>query len=140
ITSYLNLIGSLAEKKFEEIKSMTKGFSDELNQYFSLLPESSQIKLQFKKFITSDYKDLRNWIESNLSMGSIDVNIMTKVDKENYVKDQKLPVEFNDAHAALRGYAHSNLSSSLILSAGMNPRLYSYMEQFEDFYPDANGF
>src|SRR5690606_13422376 len=42
ITSYLNLIGSLAEKKFEEIKSMTKGFSDELNQYFSLLPESSQ--------------------------------------------------------------------------------------------------
>lgn len=140
ITSYLNLIGSLAEKKFEEIKSMTKGFSDELNQYFSLLPESSQIKLQFKKFITSDYKDLRNWIESNLSMGSIDVNIMTKVDKENYVKDQKLPVEFNDAHAALRGYAHSNLSSSLILSAGMNPRLYSYMEQFEDFYPDASGF
>lgn len=140
ITSYLNLIGNLAEKKFEEIKSMTKGFSDELNQYFSLLPESSQIKLQFKKFITSDYKDLRNWIESNLSMGSIDVNIMTKVDKENYVKDQKLPVEFNDAHAALRGYAHSNLSSSLILSAGMNPRLYSYMEQFEDFYPDASGF
>lgn len=142
ITSYLNLIGSLAEKKFEEMKSMAKGFSDELNQYFNILPESSQIKHQFKKLITSDFslKDLQNWIESNLSMGSIDVNIMTKVDKDNYINDEKLPVEYNDAHAAFRGYAHSNLSSSLILSAGMNPRLYSYMEQFEDFYPDANGF
>ena len=142
ITSYLNLIGRLAEKKFEEVKSMASGFSDELNEYLNMLPESSQIKAQFKRLITSNFnlKDLRDWVESNLSMGSIDVNIMTKVDKDNYIKDEKLPVEYNDAHAALRGYAHSNLSSSLILSAGMNPRLYSYMEQFEDFYPDANGF
>ena len=141
ITSYLNLIASLAEKKFEEVKSLANGFSNELNQYVNMLSESSQIKHQFKKLISSDFnlKDVRDWIESNLSMGSIDVNIMTKVDKDNYIKDEKLPVEYNDAHAALRGYAHSNLSSSLILSAGMNPRLYSYMEQFEDFYPDASG-
>jgi hypothetical protein len=26
-----------------------------------------------------------------------------------------------------------------VLSAGMNPRLYTYLEQFEDFYPDENG-
>jgi hypothetical protein len=31
------------------------------------------------------------------------------------------------------------LKSSLVLSAGMNPRLYSYLEEFEDFYPDKNG-
>ena len=72
-------------------------------------------------------------------MGSIDVNIMTKVDKENYIKDEKLPLKYNDAHASLRGYANSDLNSSLILSAGMNPRLYGYIEQFEDFYPDDNG-
>ncbi len=141
ITSYLNLIASLAEKKFEEVKSLANGFSNELNQYLNMLPESSQIKTQFKSLITSNFnlKDLRDWIESNLSMGSIDVNIMTKVDKDNYIKNEKLPLEYNDAHAALRGYANSNLSSSLILSAGMNPRLYSYMEQFDDFYPDPNG-
>lgn len=141
ITSYLNLIASLAEKKFEDVKTMASGLSDELYQYFNMLPESSQIKHQFKRLITGDFNlsYLKDWIESNLSMGSIDVNIMTKVDKDNYLKDEKLPVEYNDAHAALRGYANSNLSSSLILSAGMNPRLYSYMEQFEDFYPDANG-
>ena len=52
---------------------------------------------------------------------------------------EKLPVEFNDAHAALRGYAESNLSSSIIFSAGMNPRLYSYIAQFEDFFPNKSG-
>ena len=62
-----------------------------------------------------------------------DVNIMTKIDKDNYLKQEKLPVEYNDAHAALRGFAMSNLESSMVLSAGMNPRLYGYLEQFEDF-------
>jgi hypothetical protein len=64
---------------------------------------------------------------------------MTKLDKENYKDGDKLPAEHNDAHAALRGFATSNLNASIILSAGMNARLYSYMEQFEDFYPDKNG-
>ena len=41
--------------------------------------------------------------------------------------------------AALRGFANSNLSSSLVLSAGMSPRLYSYLEKFKDFFPDING-
>lgn len=72
-------------------------------------------------------------------MRSIDVNIMTKIDKENYLKGKLLPTQFNDAHVALRGFANSDLTSSLILSAGMNPRLYSYMEEFDDFYPNAAG-
>ncbi|MCX6187809.1 MAG: hypothetical protein NTU43_12600 [Bacteroidetes bacterium] len=46
---------------------------------------------------------------------------------------------YNDAHAALRGFANSNLHSSIVLSAGMNPRLYSYFEQFDCFFPDENG-
>jgi hypothetical protein len=46
-----------------------------------------------------------------------------------------LPIEFNDAHAAVRGFANSTVVSSLVLSAGMNPRLYSYIENFTDFYP-----
>jgi hypothetical protein len=71
--------------------------------------------------------------------GSIDVNIMTKVDKANFDKSVRLPVEFNDAHAALRGFAESDLSSSVVLSAGMNPRLYSYFESFADFYPSGEG-
>lgn len=78
-------------------------------------------------------------MNENFSMGSIDVNIMTKVDKDNYRNGNKLPIEFNDAHAAVRGFANSNLSSSIILSAGLNPRLFSYMEGFNDFYPNTLG-
>ena len=65
---------------------------------------------------------------------------MTKVDKKNYFKKEELPSEYNDAHAGLRGYANSDLSSSVIFSAGMNPRLYGYIAKFDDFFPDENGY
>ncbi|WP_411028801.1 hypothetical protein [Spongiimicrobium sp. 3-5] len=141
ITSYLNLINDLAEEKFGKLKEITTGCSNELKQYFNILPDTSALKQQFKSLTSYGFNlsKLKDLLETNLSMGSIDVNIMTKVDKENYQKAQLLPVKYNDAHAALRGYANSNLSSSVILSAGMNPRLYSYMEEFEDFYADAKG-
>ncbi len=141
ITSYLNLMNDLAEKKFEELKNISAGFNNELKQYLNILPNTSDLKQRFKKLISTNYniKDLKDFIEDHLCIGSIDVNIMTKVDKENYKEKEKLSTVYNDAHAALRGYAKSDLSSSVILSAGMNPRLYNYMEEFEDFYPDKNG-
>jgi 2-hydroxy-3-keto-5-methylthiopentenyl-1-phosphate phosphatase len=73
-------------------------------------------------------ESLKKYLKENFSPGEIDVNIMTKVDKDNYENNVQLPVEFNDAHAALRGFVQSNLSSFVVLSAGMNPRLYSYFE------------
>ena len=141
ITSYLNLINKLAEKKFKEFKNTTSEKSIEIKKYFNMLPDTSALKQEFKKRTAKYFNvnEIRNWLKDNLSMGSIDVNIMTKVDKDNYIKKEKLPVEFNDAHAALRGYANSDLKSSIILSAGMNPGLYAYIEQFEDFFPDENG-
>jgi hypothetical protein len=140
ITSYLNLINTLAAKKFEELKNTAAEKSSEIKEYFNMLPDHSRIKKEFKNSSANfSSEEFKNWINENLSMGSIDVNIMTKLDKDNYLKDEQLPVEFNDAHAALRGYAQSDLTSSIIFSAGMNPRLYSYLEKFEDFYPDLNG-
>ena len=141
ITSYLNLINKLAEKKFKEFKNTTSEKNNEIKKYFNMLPDTSALKQEFKKRTAKYFNanEIKNWLKDNLSMGSIDVNIMTKVDKDNYIKKEKLPVEFNDAHAALRGYANSDLRSSIILSAGMNPGLYAYIEQFEDFFPDENG-
>lgn len=141
ITAYLNLINEFAEKKFEKLKDVTSNQGKELIEYFKLLPDTSKLKQEFNELVTkvTDLSEMKSWIEENVKMGSIDVNIMTKVDKENYVKKQQLPVEYNDAHAALRGYALSNLKSSIVLSAGMNPRLFSYMENFDDFYADENG-
>lgn len=141
ITSYLNLINNLAKQKIEALKNAGAEKVDGIKKYFSMLPDSSSIKQEFKSLTAEAFNinEIRDWLKSNLSMGSIDINIMTKLDRENYKKDEKLPVEYNDAHAALRGYANSDLSSSIVFSAGMNPRLFSYLEQFEDFYPDQNG-
>lgn len=141
ITSYLNLISDLAEKKFDDLKNITTEKSDELKVYINMLPDGSTLKAEFRKLTEKGFNisEIRNWASQALTMGSIDVNIMTKVDKDNYIKDVKLPVEYNDAHAALRGFANSKLKSSVILSAGMNPRLYAYMSQFDDFYPNEQG-
>jgi len=141
ITSYLNMLNSVAEKKFNELKNSAIETSTGIKQYFNMLPDTSSLKKEFKR-LTADHfnaEEIKSWVKDNISMGSIDVNIMTKLDKENYANKEQLPVEFNDAHAALRGYANSDLSSSIVLSAGMNPRLYAYMEQFNDFFPDENG-
>ena len=141
ITSYLNLMNRLARKRFEELRTATLEKGNEIKEYFNMLPNSSTLKQRFKSLTADciDPNEVGDWIRDNLSMGSIDVNIMTKLDKENYSNDEKLPVEYNDAHAALRGYANSDLVSSIILSAGISPRLYGYFEQFEDFYSDEDG-
>ena len=142
ITSYLNLINNLAEKKFEELKTATLEKGNELKEFYNMLPDTSTIKQDFKDATSKyfNFDDIKSWISENMSRGSIDVNIMTKIDKDNYSKGEKLPVEFNDAHAALRGFAQSDLTSSMVLSAGMNPRLYGYLESFDDFYPTVDGF
>ncbi len=138
ITAYLNLVDKIAKDKFEEVKATFQQKSSEFHKYMEMLPDSSQLKLKFEEMKKNwNIKDVKDWIHENLSMGNIDVNIMTKVDKENYIGNTQLSVEYNDAHAALRGFARSRLQSSVVLSAGMNPRLYSYLESFEEFYPDA---
>jgi len=141
ITSYLNLLNDVTEKKFEELKSSTLEKSNGLKEYFNLLPEGSTIKNEFNKISSKkiNFNEIKEWVKDNLTKGSIDVNIMTKLDNDNFKDGEKLPNEYNDAHAALRGFANSDLESSLVLSAGMNPRLYSYIEQFDDFFPDENG-
>lgn len=141
ITEYLNMIADAADKAFNELKSIKNDISDELKKYFELLPDTSALK---EKFI-AHYRELSgeklsNWLNKNLLQGTIDVNIMTKLDKVNKKNNVPLPVIYNDAHAALRGFALSKLeNSSLVLSAGLNPRLFSYIEGFDDFYPDASG-
>lgn len=141
IREYLNLVDVIVKKKFEELKTNALAKGSELEKYIEMLPELSEIRAGFRKLTESkpDAHQVWNWIKEHLSPGSIDVNIMTKLDKENFSKGEKLPVEFNDAHAALRGFATSNLHSSLVLSAGMNPYLYSYLEKFEAFYPNSEG-
>ncbi|NQV76818.1 MAG: hypothetical protein HQ490_00485, partial [Lutibacter sp.] len=142
ITSYLNTVDTIAKHKFEILKKNFEEKNSEFEKYMEMLPDFSELKQNFIYTIQHNTlkEDLNNWIQKNLKLGSIDVNIMTKLDKANYNKNEMLPSEFNDAHAALRGFANSNLESSVILSAGMNPRLYSYFENFSDFFPDEENY
>ncbi len=141
ITAYLNLINDLSTKKFEQLKNNYEEKKADIEKYFDMLPDTSELKKEFKQIVSNySIEDIKQWIKKNLVMGSIDVNIMTKVDKENYKNGEKLPYEFNDAHAALRGFANSDLESSVVLSAGMSPRLYGYIENFDDFYPNEDGY
>ncbi len=139
ITSYLNMIDEIVQRNFNEVKNSFSSAGEEIYKYMEMLPEVSEIKQKFNELLNKGevyLKDIQKWINNNLTAGSVDVNIMTKLDSQNYFNKEKLPAEYNDAHAALRGFAKSNLSSSLVLSAGINPALYSYIESFDDFYPD----
>ena len=137
ITAYLNLVEKMAVEKFEQLKISINEKGSEFSKYIALLPDFATIKKEYLSLPSG--ADIKEWASKNLVMGSIDVNVMTKLDREHFSKGEKLSFEYNDAHQALKGYAESNLSSGLVLSAGMNPSLYAYVEQFEDFYPSAEG-
>lgn len=141
IASYLNLVDEIVKRKVQELKDSATKAGGELEKYVDMLPDFSALKSKFNLAEKSQQvaDELTKWVNEKLHVGSIDVNIMTKLDKVNSKDGVELPIEHNDAHAALRGFATSNLSSSLVLSAGMSPRLYSYIENFEDFFPDKNG-
>lgn len=144
ITEYLNLMDRIVNKNFEMLRQEAFTDGSGIKRYFELLPERSPLKRRYLKMLSSNDEEEKCWIErylrDNMQKGAIDVNIMSKVDKLNRdVHGEMLPDEYSDASAALRGFAESSLTSSLVLSAGMNPRLYNYLENFKDFYPDENG-
>ncbi len=141
ITAYLDLVDEIVEDKFAEVLDSILDNSGKIEEYMSLLPDFAFLKQKYQSLKDNKIspEEIWKWAKEKLQIGSIDVNIMTKLDKANYRKKEALPIEFNDAHAALRGFANSTVKSSIILSAGMNPRLYSYFEQFDVFYPNERG-
>jgi hypothetical protein len=144
ITAYLNLLNKQVNEQFETLKRGIFEAGTELSRYFELLPESSSLKQVFLAMLgTSDpaeKAEMGEALKASMTVGSIDVNIMSKVDKANYGSDdQYLGDDYTDALAAMRGFTNSDLKASVIISAGLNPRLYSYMEKCAAFYPDEKG-
>lgn len=144
ITGYLNLMHRIVCEEFETLRMQPFGQDNDIARYFSLLPADSELKARYDAMLALPEGVVKEQeaaaIRTMIVPGSIDVNIMSKVDKMNLDADgNPLDDIYTDALAALRGFAQSTLQSSMILSAGMNPRLYSYLESFEDFFPDATG-
>jgi hypothetical protein len=142
ITAYLNLLQQIVDEQIKKISHENFDTDIDINKYFELLPsKSSQKKLynSLHLYTREEQLIIHKVLKKHIVSGCIDVNIMTKLDKTNYDKNgNELPSEYSDALAALRGYANSNLRSSIVFSAGMNPRLFSYCETFSDFFPDEN--
>ena len=143
ITAYLNLMNKMVSDKFTALKNSPFEKGSELTKYLEMLPDYSSLKKEYRLLLKETdpavKKEKEQWIKNNLVKGDIDVNIMTKLDKNNYTKTgEQLPQHMNDAHAALRGFANSDLDSGVVLSAGLSPRLYSYISNFDSFYPDEN--
>jgi hypothetical protein len=144
ITDYLNLVNRMVQQQVEKLKASAFETGSEIIKYFELLPEESGLKQLYIRFnqlqSSSEKAELENLLRTNILPGSIDVNIMTKVDKNNLDKEGNIIENGSDALASLKGYAASNLTnSSVIFSAGMNPRLYNYLEKFDAFDADERG-
>ena len=100
ITAYLNLLDLLVKKQVEELQNSPFVENSEITRYYELLPES-RLKNDYYTMIETRDPEEKARRQADLRKravpGTIDVNIMTKLDCDRYVKGVKLPPEFSDA-------------------------------------------
>jgi hypothetical protein len=139
ITAYLNLIKKIVDEQFENLKNQAFEKGSDLVRYFELLPNSSPLKDKYLQMLSkqeSTASALQQELRNELQKGEIQVNIMAKVDRMNPNTNGE---QLSDSLTALKGFADSEVNSAVVLSAGMNPRLYSYLENFLAFLPNQQG-
>ncbi len=139
ITTYLDLVHDLLEEQMAAIKALPFAAGNEKTAYFEMLPDSAALKQRYLQYLSMEEGAEKQTLDAQLTAamraGHIDCNIMTKLDPPAYdTQGQMRPPEFSDAKAALRGFALSKVRASIVMSAGINPSLYGYLESFPDFY------
>ena len=144
ITDYLNLVQEIVTAQVEKLKQATFETGSEIVKYFEMLPKESALRQLYLKMTETnelvEKEKLQEYLRKQIRPGSIDVNIMTKTDRENYNKAGQLIEDGSDAVAALRGYANSRLkNSSVIFSAGTNLRLFNYLEKCKTIQANEDG-
>ena len=139
ISRYLNLLEDLIEERFEAIKRQDFSPNSDLTKYFELLPGDSPLRTKYEAMLKESDAVLRekqqDELKSKMVIGSIDVNIMTKLDRPQYRNGEIVESELSDAVAALKGFAESSLSSSVVFSAGVNAKLFQAVSTYDDFLP-----
>lgn len=138
VTDYLNLVNEIVKDQVAKLKNTVFEAGSEIMKYFEMLPGNSHLRHAYERMMETvnlaEKENLINYLRSQIRAGRIDVNIMTKVDRNNYGEGGNILPESSDALAALRGYANSELTNSaIIFSAGLNPRLFNYLERFSAF-------
>ncbi len=142
ITAYLDFLERMVAKRQEAMRQQPFDGKSELCRYFRLLPEGSlrrRYETMLKETDTAKRAGLEEELRAALVPGRVDVNIMAKVDAPHFGQGAMLPDEYRDAMSAARGFANSICRSSIVLSAGMNKRLYAYLAELPGFLPEADG-
>ncbi len=142
ITAWLNFVDRQVYRQVEELRNSPFEPGSEITRYFELLPDCTQ-RQAYEEMLATEPGEQRDWMQSQLRKavvaGSIDVNIMSKSDWNTSGVGGYEDPTVTDAAEALRGFAKSTVSGSMVFSAGMNPRLYGYVAKFDDFFPDEDG-
>lgn len=88
ITDYLNLVNSIVQTQIEKIKKASFEKGSEIVKYFELLPDDSMLKKLYLQSVgTTDLNEkikIEELLRNQVTPGSIDVNIMTKIDRDLY--------------------------------------------------------
>lgn len=144
ITDYLNLVNKIVKDQMEKIKKSAFETGSEIVKYFEMFPDNSKLKHLYHHMMEApnnlEKQEVATFLRTQLMPGSIDVNIMTKIDSDKRDGNGAIIEDGSEAVTALRGYIQSDLTnSSVIFSAGMNPRLYNYLEKCTEFDADELG-
>jgi hypothetical protein len=138
ITAYINLLHRQVSQQLKRLREEPFIPGSDITRYFELLPDSA-LRRAWRAMLAEDDPELRwqqqNELRRQVAAGSIDANIMTKMDLDTVLDGVKQPPEMTAAQSALRGFANSRGRGAMIFSAGFNPRLYSYAATFDCFYP-----
>jgi hypothetical protein len=141
LTAYLDFLHARVEEQIHALRQLPFHAGSDLDTYFELLPEGP-LKQAYTRMAQAQGEErlkLEALCREAVLPGAIEVNIMTKVNRDRFWRGQKLGPEMGDALSGLRGFARSKGRASVVFSAGMNPRLYAYAGEFESFLPEEGG-
>ncbi|MDR2581339.1 MAG: hypothetical protein LBC85_10150 [Fibromonadaceae bacterium] len=148
ITAYLNTLAEVVKIRFEAIKKQPFFSKNDKAKYFEMLPTGHPLRILYLKLMgmkdapQNEREEIESTLTHGMVEGSIDVNIMVKLDRKPPNPNGKEPLsdECTDAKTALKGYAKASLrNTAIVFSAGINQSLYNYMAQFKEFYRNAAG-
>lgn len=138
ITSYLDLLHDLVCRQVDRVREATFEAGSEITRYYELLPPTPARALYERMRGCDDVQEQRSLQErlrALVKAGPIDVNIMTKLDRDRDRRGLPMPERASDALSALRGFMQSRAEGAVVLSAGMNRRLFTYLGEFAELMP-----
>src|SRR5690554_6483050 len=96
ITDYLNLMQRIVSSKMDNLKASAFETGSDIVKYFEMLPDSSMLKEKYHEWFSlsdaTEKEKAEKLLRESLVAGAIEVNIMTKVDKDQLDKN-KQPIE-----------------------------------------------